>query len=218
MVQRGVSQRQACLLLGLARSTYTYRPRPRADVPLIDALTDLVTHHPAIGFWMCYHRLRHQGHSWNHKRLYRLYTAMRLNLRRKAKKRLPARVKQPHLQPQGPNQVWSMDFVHDSLWNGRSFRALNILDDYNRQALHVEIDTSLPALRVIRVLEMLRDTHGTLPKAIRTDNGPEFISQKLEDWCQKHHIQIQYIQPGKPTQNAYIERCNRTLREELLNA
>jgi transposase InsO family protein len=104
------------------------------------------------------------------------------------------------------------------LRNGRSFRALNILDDYNRQALHVEIDTSLPALRVIRVLEMLRDTHGTLPKAIRTDNGPEFISQKLEDWCQKHHIQIQYIQPGKPTQNAYIERCNRTLREELLNA
>ena len=128
----GVSQRQACKLLHLPRSTYAYQHRRCNDGPLIDALTELVTHHPYIGFWMCYRRLRQQGHTWNHKRLYRVYTQLRLNLRRKAKKRLPARVKQPLLQPQGPNQVWSMDFVHDSLWNGRSFRAMNIMDDYNR--------------------------------------------------------------------------------------
>ena len=215
--QHRVSQRQACQTVGLARSTYSYTARPRPDGALIDALTELTTRHPAMGFWMCFHRLRGSGHSCNHKRLYRVYTALRLNLRRKAKKRLPARVQQPLLQPQAPNQVWSMDFVHDSLWNGRSFRLLNILDDYNRQVLHVEVATSLPALRVIRVLEMLRDTYGNLPKAIRTDNGPEFISQKLQDWCHAHAITLQYIQPGKPTQNAYIERCNRTLREELLN-
>jgi len=107
--------------------------------------------------------------------------------------------------------------MHDSLWDGRSYRLLNVIDDYNRQVLHIETDTSLPALRVIRVLKRLKETRG-LPNMIRVDNGPEFISQKLDQWCKEHQITLAFIQPGKPTQNAYIERLNGSMRQELLNA
>lgn len=142
---------------------------------------------------------------------------MKLNIRRRTKKRLPSRVKQPLFQPQTPNQVWSIDFMHDSLWDGRSYRMLNVIDDYNRQILAIETDTSLPALRLLRVLERLKEVHGT-PAMIRVDNGPEFISHKLEHWCKENNIQLMFIQPGKPTQNAYIERLNGSIRKELLNA
>lgn len=107
--------------------------------------------------------------------------------------------------------------MHDTLWDGRSFRMLNIMDDYNHQILAMEADTSLPVLRLIRVLERLKEVHG-LPLSIRVDNGPEFISQKLDMWCKEHHVQLVFIQPGKPTQNAYVERLNGTVRRELLNA
>ena len=107
--------------------------------------------------------------------------------------------------------------MHDSLWDGRSYRLLNIIDDHNRQVLAIEADTSLPVLRLLRVLERLKEVHG-LPKMIRVDNGPEFISQKLDHWCKDNKVQLMFIQPGKPTQNAYIERMNGSLRRELLNA
>ncbi len=180
-------------------------------------LEELVNKHPAIGFWKCYHRLRRQGYHWNHKRVYRIYTKMKLNIRRRAKKRLPARVKQALFQPGLINQVWSIDFMTDSFWNGRRFRMLNVIDDYNREVLAIETDTSLPALRVIRVLERLKETRG-LPGMIRVDNGPEFISDKLDAWCKDHKIQLVFIQPGKPMQNGFIERLNGSIRSELLNA
>jgi putative transposase len=142
---------------------------------------------------------------------------MGLNIRRRAKKRLPDRVKQPLSVPVEPNQMWSIDFMSDSLVDGRKFRLLNVIDDYNRQSLAIEVDTSLPSQRVIRVLENLIDQHGK-PSNIRTDNGPEFISHQLQSWCEKNSITLQYIQPGKPMQNAYIERNNGSLRRELLNA
>ncbi|MGQ2985568.1 IS3 family transposase, partial [Flavobacterium sp.] len=126
-------------------------------------------------------------------------------------------IKQHLFRPEAANQVWSVDFMHDTLWDGRSFRMLNIMDDYNRQILAMEADTSLPVLRLIRVLERLKEVHG-LPLSIRVDNGPEFISQKLDMWCKEHHVQLVFIQPGKPTQNAYVERLNGTVRRELLNA
>jgi putative transposase len=143
--------------------------------------------------------------------------AIEYRRRRRAKKRLPARLKQQLFQPTAPNQVWSLDFMHDSLWNGRTFRMLNVIDDFNRQVLWIETDTSLPALRVIRVLEQLKDSRG-LPDMIRVDNGPEFISDKLDAWCKEHRIVLAFIQPGKPTQNAYVERLNGSIRRELLNA
>jgi putative transposase len=142
---------------------------------------------------------------------------MKLNIRRRAKKRLPDRVKQPLTVPTEPNQMWSIDFMSDSLADGRKFRLLNVIDDYNRQSLAIEVDTSLPSQRVIRVLENLIDQRGK-PSNIRTDNGPEFISHQLQSWCEKNSITLQYIQPGKPMQNAYIERNNGSLRRELLNA
>ena len=142
---------------------------------------------------------------------------MKLNIRRRAKKRLPTRVKKPLVQPGRANQVWSMDFMQDSLWNGRKYRLLNIMDDYNRELLTVETDTSLPSARVVRALEWLAEDRG-LPKVIRVDNGPEFISNKLGQWCTKNQVELLFIQPGKPTQNAFIERLNGSLRKEVLNA
>ena len=184
---------------------------------VFDALDDLVTKHPAIGVWQCHYRMRLLGHVWNFKRVYRVYTGMGLNIRRRTKKRLPARVKQALFQPAAPDQVWSIDFMHDTLWDGRTYRMLNILDDYNREVLAMEVDTSLPALRVIRVLERLKE-HRSLPAMIRVDYGPEFISAKLDHWCREHNITLTYIQPGKPTQNAYVERLNGSIRRELLSA
>ena len=215
--EHGVSIRRGCEAVALSRRTYRYVPKPRADEEIIDSLNELVDDHPSIGFWQAYHRLRRKGHEWNHKRVYRVYTAMGLNIRRRSKKRLPARVKQQLFQPAEANQVWSLDFMHDSLWDGRTFRMLNVIDDFNRQLLWIETDTSLPALRVIRVLERLEETRG-LPEMIRVDNGPEFISHKLDAWCKDKKITLAFIQPGKPTQNAYVERLNGSIRRELLNA
>lgn len=173
--------------------------------------------HAAIGYWQCCYRLWNKGYGWNHKRIYRVYTDMKLNIRRRAKKRLPERIKQPLVIPSGPNQTWSIDFMSDSLVDGRKFRLLNVIDDFNRESLAIEIDTSLPCLRVIRVLNGLINQRGK-PQNIRSDNGPEFTSHRLQQWCEQNGINLQYIQPGRPMQNAYIERKNGSIRRELLNA
>jgi len=204
-------------MMAIAKSTYAYSSKKPDDDEIIGALQALISKHPAIGFWKAYHRLRQQGFIWNHKRVYRVYTKMGLNIRRRAKKRLPSRVKQSLYQPNNVNEVWSIDFMSDSLWDGRRVRLLNIIDDYNREILAIEIDTSLPSLRVIRVLERLKVARG-LPKMIRVDNGPEFISTKLNIWTRENQIELAFIQPGKPMQNGYVERCNGSIRKELLNA
>lgn len=212
-----VTIRQACVAVKMNRSTYSYHPKMKADENIIDALNELVDKKPSIGFWQSFYRLRQSHTTWNHKRVYRVYTQLGLNKRRRAKKRLPARIKQSLFQPGSINQVWSIDFMNDSLWDGRHFRLLNIMDDYNREILCIEPDTSLPAQRVIRALERLKENRG-LPQMIRVDNGPEFISCKLDIWCKENKIQLVFIQPGKPTQNAFVERCNGNIRRELLNA
>lgn len=217
MVQQyGVSQRQACKAACVPRSTHQYQPRQKNDQPVIDQLELLIQKHPAIGFWQCYFRLRRAGFAWNHKKVYRVYTALKLNIRRRRRKRLPQRVKQSLYQPASVNEVWSIDFMTDTLWDGRCYRLLNIIDDYNREVIHIESDLSLPTMRVIRVLEYLKEFRG-LPTMIRVDNGPEFISHKLDLWCRQHNIQLAFIQPGKPMQNGYVERCNGNIRKELLN-
>lgn len=216
-MQEKLSIRRACKLVSLPRSIMTYHKVPRDDSSLIEALHQLVEKHPTIGFWKCYYRLRRKGYDCNHKRLYRVYTLLRLNVRRKVKRRVPQRIKEPLLVPATINQGWSMDFMCDSLVDGRRFRLLNIIDDYNRESLAIEIDTSLPALRVIRTLQRLIEMR-TKPQTIRVDNGPEFISDKLQLWCDNQQIRLQFIQPGKPVQNAFIERNNGSLRKELLDA
>jgi putative transposase len=212
-----LSVRQACRIVKIPRSTVRYQLKPKSDQHVIDLLIELVDKYPGIGFWKCFRRIRKAGHRINHKRVYRVYTRLKLNIRRRARKRLPARIKQSFFQPLEKNKVWSIDFMSDSLWDGRRFRLLNIIDDYNREVLAIEVDTSLPALRVIRVLERLKERIG-LPERIRVDNGPEFISDTLDQYCRDNNILLMFIQPGKPTQNSLIERCNGSIRRELLNA
>lgn len=204
-------------MVQLPRSSFQYKAVPKDDSALQDALTQVTTRHPSIGFWQSYYRLRNRGFAWNHKRLRRVYRAMGLHIRRRAKKRLPERVKQPLTIPTALNQMWSIDFMSDSLADGRKFRILNIMDDFNRESLAIEADTSLPSLRVIRTLSKVINERGK-PMCIRTDNGPEFISHQLQQWCEEKGISLQYIQPGKPTQNAFIERKNGSMRRELLKA
>ena len=214
-----MSVRQACILLNISSSVYYYQPKPKDDQEIISALVTLAENHYRWGFWMMYHHLRNEGNIWNHKRVYRVYLSLNMNLRRKHKKRLPSRIKEPLVLPVGPNITWSMDFMHDTLLNGRKVRTLNIIDDFNREVLQIAIDTSLNSQRVIRELERLISWRGA-PDRIRVDNGPEFISAALELWCKDpaRDIDLQFIQKGKPSQNGYVERFNRTYREEVLSA
>ncbi|RMG36299.1 MAG: transposase [Methanobacteriota archaeon] len=155
--------------------------------------------------------LRNQGKPWNHKRIERIYRALGLQITQRKRKRYPVRQAQRLEQLAQRNQVWSLDFMSDRLTTGRNFRTLNILDDFNRQALWIQADTSLPASRVIRILESVIAWHGK-PQAVRVDNGPEWLSRAFQTWAAAQGIEIHYIQPGKPAQNGYVERFNRTYR------
>ena len=139
-----------------------------------------------------------------------------MNKRKRTRKRIPSRIKVPLVIPEIPNDTWSMDFMHDVLMNGRKFRTLNVIDDFNREALAIEPHFSIGSNRVVRVLERLLKEKGS-PRMIRVDNGPEFISSTLNDWCGEHGIKLHYIQPGKPNQNSYIERFNRSYRQDVLD-
>ena len=214
--QHGVSLRLACRAVGISDSVYRYRPDTRKDEPVIHALQQAVERYPAYGFSKLFKILRRWGHPWNHKRVYRLYCDLNLNKRRRCKKRLPTRNPEPLAVPATLNQSWSIDFMSDSLFCGRRFRTFNVVDDFNREALAIEIDLSLPSLRVIRVLERIVAWRG-YPKQLRMDNGPEFISAALAEWAEEHDIKLEFIKPGTPTQNSYIERFNRTYRDEILN-
>jgi putative transposase len=217
MEQLGLSERQACRSVNLSRGVYHYQAKKSNDFEIAQELRQLAERQPRWGCRKMTDYLRNQGHDWNHKRIRRVYCKMALNLHRKPKKRLPARVAQALGVPGQPDQTWSLDFMSDSLVNGRTFRTLNVIDDFNREALWIEIDTSLPAERVVQVLERLL-LERTAPQHIRMDNGPELIAQRLENWAKEKHIDLMHIQPGKPSQNAYIERFNRTFREDVLDA
>ena len=207
---------RACKLTGLPRSQFYYKSL-KDDSQVIDALQKLSSDHPTYGFRKLFAYLRRDGREWNHKKVYRVYRELKMNRRRKGKRRLPARIKQPLAQPPGINESWSMDFMSDSLVDGRKIRTLNIIDDCNREALAIEVDTSISAKRVIRVLKWLIAWRGK-PKVIRVDNGPEFTSKDFELWCREQGIVIQYIQPGRPMQNGFIERFNGSYRREVLDA
>lgn len=212
------SIRLACEAFGISETCYRYQAKLSGDNAFIaDWLLRLTTTHRTWGFGLCFLYLRNvKGYGYNHKRVYRIYRELELNLRIKPRRRLK-RDRPDELEvPRTVNAMWSMDFMHDTLSDGRSFRTFNVIDDYNRECLGIEVDLSLPALRVIRTLNRIIEWRGK-PKAIRCDNGPEYISNQLMAWANKHHIHLHYIQPGKPQQNAYVERFNRTVRHEWLN-
>lgn len=214
----GVSVALACRTFQISETCYRYSPiLSDENEEIADWLERLTENKRTWGFGLCFLYLRNvQGYGWNHKRVYRIYCELELNLRIKPKKRLKRDKPEPLAVPDGPNETWSMDFMADQLSDGRSIRTLNVLDDFNREGLCIEVDFSLPAERVVRSLNQIIEWRGK-PKTIRIDNGPEYVSGKLMEWAEKQGVLLAYIQPGKPQQNAYIERYNRTVRGEWLS-
>ena len=219
VTEHQLSVRRACRAVGLSRTAWYRRPAEPAtrDRVVMEAVLAVVEQHGRWGFWKCFDRLRLDGHPWNHKRVHRVYCALRLNLPRRTKRRVPQRLRQPLVAPSTLNGIWALDFMHDTLYGGRRFRTLNVLDEANREALAIEVGASIPATRVVRVLEQLLALYGR-PQALRLDNGPELTAEVFTAWCDAQQIALRYIQPGKPDQNAFIERFNRTYREEILDA
>lgn len=214
---KGISVRLACAAVGISETCYRYQPKLDAENELIaDWLIRLTTNQRNWGFGICFLYLRNvKGFGWNHKRVYRIYRELELNLRIKPKKRLNREKPATLAVPTTINQSWSMDFMHDQLADGRSIRLFNVIDDFNREGLGIEVDFSLPAERVIRTLNNIIEWRGK-PLQIRCDNGPEYISGKLAEWACSRSIKLAFIQPGNPQQNAYVERYNRTVRYDWL--
>jgi putative transposase len=217
IAEHSLSVQRSCRCLGLSRAAYYKKTIDWAerDAEVVDQLNKVIEKKPRYGFWKSYKVIRRKR-PWNHKRIYRVYCSLGLNHKRRAKKRIPKRVKEPLLVPETHNQVWSADFMSDALYAGKRFRTFNVIDDFNREVLAVEIDTSITGRRLIRVFDHLRSWRG-LPNVLRVDNGPEFLSAEFVAWAEEAGMTIRYIQPGKPNQNAYIERFNRTYREEVLS-
>ena len=212
------SIRLACLAFVVSINSYRYQPRQASEnAEIADHLIRLTHNQRNWGFDLCFLYLRNvKSYRWNHKRVYRIYRELELNLRIKPRKRIVRDKPEPLAVPQASNQCWSMDFMHDQLSDGRSFRVFNLIDDFNREALSMDIDLSLPAERVVQALDQVMEWHGK-PQVIRSNNDPEFISAKLTGWAEKMGIRLEYLQPGNPQQNTYIERYNRTMRYDWLD-
>ena len=213
VANRNVTIRMACAAFCISETCYRYQPvNDDENAQIADLLVDLTEKETDWDFGQCFHYLRNvKGFGWNHKRVYRIYCDLALNLRIKPRRRLKRNAPEPLKEPTKPNQVWSIDFMHNQLSDGRSYRLFNVIDDFKREGLAIEAGFSLPTMRVIRTLNQLLEWRAK-PLAIRCDNGPEFISHEFTEWAKKLGIRIDYIQPGKPQQNAYIERHNRTIR------
>ena len=218
VAQHAISIRLACKAFGISETCYRYQANLSDDNALIaEQLIELTEENSDWGFGLCFSYLRHvESCCWNHKRVYRIYCELALNLRIKPRRRLKRHAPELLKEPIRENQVWSLDFMHDQLSDGRKFRLLNVIDDYRREGLAIEAGFSLPTIRVIRTLNQLLECREK-PLVIRCDNGPEFISHEFVRWATEHGIRIEYIQPGKPQQNAYIERYNRTIRYSWLS-
>ena len=222
LARRAVSEKQisikvACSTFNISESCYRYKSlNSDENVQIAELLTDLTKRHKRWGFKLCFLYLRNVcGYPWNHKRVYRIYRELELNMRIKPHHRIIRKQPQKLQVPEKVNDVWSMDFMSDQLSDGRKMRTLNVLDDFNREGLGIEIDISLPSTRVVRALDQIIQWRGK-PNALRCDNGPEYISNILARWAQNNDIELLFIQSGNPQQNAYVERYNRTVRQEYL--
>ena len=213
-----VSARRACRLVGLSRSRWHYRPlRPERDAPIRTRLKELAAERPRFGHKRLHVLLRREGHRVNAKRVYRLYREERLLVRPHRRRKHAAVARVPLPAPTRPNERWGMDFIHDQCVGGPRFRCLTVVDEFTRECPHIEADTSLPAARVIGVLEQLAASRG-LPRSIVVDHGPEFMSQALDIWAYRQGVELVFIRPGRPVDNAYVEGFHSRFRDECLSA
>jgi putative transposase len=211
-----VSQRRACRVIPISRKAVRYEPqRPKQDARLVARLKALGERYPRYGYLMLHSLLRAEGVVVNRKRTYRLYTELGMQVRTKRRKKL-VRPRIPMVIPARPNERWSTDFVSDQLANGRRIRVLNIVDDYSRVCVGQLVDVSISGARVARFLDQLSELRG-LPRTLVMDNGPEFTSKALFFWSRKTGVKLHFIQPGKPTQNAFVESFNGKFRDSCLN-
>ena len=214
---RGTSVRRACRVVGLSRATWQYQRRSDpSNTTLLDRLQVHATARPRFGYRRLHILLAREGLQVNHKRVHRVYRAAGLQVRRRRRKRLTRAERLPLPAPRGPLDRWSMDFTADTLADGRNFRTLNIVDDFTRECVAIEVDRSLPGLRVTRVLDRVHGLVG-LPKTIVVDNGPEFAGRTLDAWAYTRGVELRFIRPGKPIENAYVESFNGKFRDECLN-
>jgi len=217
-----LSERRACGLLGMHRGSCRYRRRERQNTALRARLREIAGERPRFGYRRVQELLRREQENgiakWvvNHKRVYRIYREEGLGMRRKKRKRFRAEARVPLVLPTRENQLWTMDFTRDSLASGRNFRTLNLMDGLTREAPRIEVDTSLPGSRVVRMLDEVAQERG-YPEAIQVDNGPEFVSREVDQWAYAHGVALHFIEPGKPVQNAFIESFNGKFRDECLN-
>ena len=214
---REITLRRACRIVGLSTATWRYVRRGRVDnARVLARLQAHAAERPRFGYRRLHTLLAREGIVANHKRVHRVYCEARLQVRRRRRKQLTRGERQPLTPPSRAGERWSMDFMLDTLADGRTFRLLNIVDDFTRECLAIEVDRSLPSARVVRVLERLRGTQG-LPKTIVVDNGPEFAGRTLDAWAYAIGVTLRFIRPGQPIENAYVESFNGKCRDECLN-
>lgn len=210
------SERRSCRLIGIERSSYRYRGERKDELGLRERLKALAEQRRRFGYRRLYVLLRREGLRINHKRVYRVYRQEGLSLRLRRRKRLRTTMRVPLSVPRRANERWSMDFVSDFTAEGRRLKILTVVDDFTRYCAAIEVDTSISGARVVQVLERLAEEH-RLPEVIVTDNGPEFTGKALDSWAYKHKVRLDFIRPGKPVENAFIESFNGRLRDECLN-
>jgi putative transposase len=210
------SERRACGLVGISRSSCRYQGNGRDDGPITDRLRELAAERRRFGYRRLHVLLVREGWTVNHKRVYRIYREEGLSVRKRCRKRV-ARERCPLVAATGPDQRWALDFVSDALFWGRKIRMLTVVDAFTRESLAIEVDTSLSGVRVARVLDRIVGERGQAPQEIVLDNGPELTSKALDQWAYQRGVSLRFIEPGRPVQNAYIESFNGRLRDECLN-
>jgi len=213
----GLSRRRSCRLAGISRSAVEYVPCRQGEEELRARIHHWAKERPRYGYRRIHVLLRREGFAVNRKRVYRIYREEHLAVRRKRRKRVSAAPREALAIPSRPNERWSIDFMADTLADGRTFRTLNVVDDCTRECVAIEVGRSIPAERLTRLLERLRFERD-LPAVLVTDNGPEFTSRALDQWAYERGVELHFIQPGKPTQNAFVESFNGKFRDECLNA
>lgn len=212
----GLSERRASRLVGVSRSTVRYCARRTDPGALCARLRTLAAERPRAGYRTLWRCVRREGFAVNHKRIHRLYRREGLALRRRTRRKRTQEARAPITPPLRLNQRWSMDFMRDTLASGRPFRTFNVVDDLSRESRAIEIDHSLPGLRIVRTLDAIAAVHG-YPEEIVCDNGPEFTGRALDQWAYQHGVRLRFIEPGRPVQNAIIESFNGRVRDECLN-